>query len=259
VAGVRAVRSRHPAQTASPAARASWSLLLRRVSQVVTEKSTPAAAGGPRNCSASSWRSMSVRPGRWMTRYPSNWRRFAGPPSPGTFPNGTRRPWTWPRLSGVGSSSSRVCRRGTVSRQRRARANRPGLPASACSRLAPQGAGAEIEVHPHCRGAALHGRVRQERRTANAEIDEVGRPLPPGRQVGAGHEQPQGWVNADHIFLELSNHGIPGEKSAHLLTQLTRTKILEWCNRDGVAHYRVTIPMLAKRLFRQHPGLSRLR
>src|SRR5204863_7105580 len=42
-----------------------------------------------------------------------------------------------------------------------------------------------------------------------------------------GHEQAGGWVLEEQIFNELLKHGISAEKSASLLSQLVRTKIVE--------------------------------
>jgi hypothetical protein len=71
-----------------------------------------------------------------------------------------------------------------------------------------------------------------------------------------GNEQPDRWVFEDQIFDSLMDHKVPVEKTASLLSQLTRTKILEQDSQDGRLCYRITIPLLHERFIRQNlcPG-----
>jgi hypothetical protein len=73
-----------------------------------------------------------------------------------------------------------------------------------------------------------------------------------------GDEQEHGWVDEDHIFDSLKQR-IPKEKTAHLLSQLARTKILEEDNCNGKLRYRVTIPLLRRRFVRQNMYLKYFR
>jgi hypothetical protein len=74
-----------------------------------------------------------------------------------------------------------------------------------------------------------------------------------------GHEQPQGWVYEEQVVTGLSGHNVHVEKAAALLSQLTRTKILEESARDGRLSYRMAIPLLRKRFVRQNLYLKYFR
>jgi hypothetical protein len=74
-----------------------------------------------------------------------------------------------------------------------------------------------------------------------------------------GHEQQEGWVNEEQIFNELSKYKIPIEKTASLLSQLTRTKILEEMSENGKLRYRMSVPLLRKRFVRQNLYLKYFR
>jgi hypothetical protein len=74
-----------------------------------------------------------------------------------------------------------------------------------------------------------------------------------------GDEQLEGWVYESQIFDALSRYRIPVEKTASLLSQLTRTKILEERSEAGKLHYRISIPLLRKRFVRQNLYLKYFR
>lgn len=74
-----------------------------------------------------------------------------------------------------------------------------------------------------------------------------------------GHEQQEGWVYGEQIFEALIRYKIPLEKTASLLSQLTRTKILEESSKDGKLRYRMAIPLLRKRFVRQNLYLKYFR
>jgi class 3 adenylate cyclase len=67
-----------------------------------------------------------------------------------------------------------------------------------------------------------------------------------------GQEQDDSWVSANGIFEALTRHKVPIEKTASLLSQLTRTKILEEMNLGGDLQYRLSIPLLRERFVRQN-------
>jgi hypothetical protein len=71
-----------------------------------------------------------------------------------------------------------------------------------------------------------------------------------------GQAQPEGWVFEEQVVQELARHKIPAEKSASLLSQLTRTKILEGTTRDGALCYRLAVPLVGKRFVRQNLHLK---
>jgi hypothetical protein len=65
-----------------------------------------------------------------------------------------------------------------------------------------------------------------------------------------GHEQPEGWVLEAKVFDALLEHKMSKEKTASLLSQLVRTKILEEDSSFGTMRYRIFIPLLRKRFVR---------
>jgi hypothetical protein len=67
-----------------------------------------------------------------------------------------------------------------------------------------------------------------------------------------GNEQSDRWVFEDQILDSLMGHKVPEEKTASLLSQLTRTRILEEDFQDGRLCYRITIPLLHERFIRQN-------
>ena len=75
----------------------------------------------------------------------------------------------------------------------------------------------------------------------------------------SGYEQLEGWVYENQIFDALVKHKIPLEKTASILSQLTRTKILEEISKDGKLCYRIAIPLLQKRFVQQNLHLKYFR
>ena len=66
-----------------------------------------------------------------------------------------------------------------------------------------------------------------------------------------GQEQ-EGWVDSNQIFGMFSSYKIPEEKTAAILSQLTRTRILEEeADRDKM-RYRLSIPLVRERFVRQN-------
>ena len=63
----------------------------------------------------------------------------------------------------------------------------------------------------------------------------------------------------DQVFNTLAAHNIAEEKSASLLSQLVRTKILEEISAGGEMRYRITVPLLRKRFVRQNLYLKYFR
>jgi hypothetical protein len=74
-----------------------------------------------------------------------------------------------------------------------------------------------------------------------------------------GHEQQDGWVSEDLIFNALMKHKVPIAKTASLLSQLARTKILEEGSSQGTLRYRIHIPLVSKRFVRQNLHLKYFR
>jgi hypothetical protein len=68
-----------------------------------------------------------------------------------------------------------------------------------------------------------------------------------------------GWVDAAEIFRALSKYNIPEEKTAHILSQLTRTRILEEGIDDDRLRYRLSIPLVQERFVRQNLYLKYFR
>ena len=68
-------------------------------------------------------------------------------------------------------------------------------------------------------------------------------------KFGQEHE---GWVSAPEIFERFAKYKIPEEKTSSLLSQLTRTQILEEGAVDEIMQYRLSIPLLQERFVRQN-------
>ena len=68
-------------------------------------------------------------------------------------------------------------------------------------------------------------------------------------QLGQPHE---GWVPSGDIYDALHQHQVPEEKTASLLSQLTRTCILEEGNFDGGLQYRLAVPLVQERFVKQN-------
>jgi hypothetical protein len=67
-----------------------------------------------------------------------------------------------------------------------------------------------------------------------------------------GKDQPERWVPEKQIYDRLAGHKVPPEKTDALLSQLTRTKIMEEQDRDGRLCYRIAVPLLHQRLIQQN-------
>jgi hypothetical protein len=74
-----------------------------------------------------------------------------------------------------------------------------------------------------------------------------------------GQDQPDRWVPEEKIFDGLVRQKVPSEKTASLLSQLTRTKILEEKDRDGKLCYRMAVPLLHNRFVEQNLYLKYFR
>jgi hypothetical protein len=74
-----------------------------------------------------------------------------------------------------------------------------------------------------------------------------------------GQEQADRWVDEGQLFEGLTAHKVPVERTASLLSQLTRTKILEEQNRDGRLCYRIAVPLLHNRFVQQNLYLKYFR
>jgi class 3 adenylate cyclase len=61
-----------------------------------------------------------------------------------------------------------------------------------------------------------------------------------------------GWVSASEIYDRLQLHQVPEEKTASLLSQLTRTCILEEGSFDGDLRYRLAVPLVQERFVKQN-------
>jgi hypothetical protein len=61
-----------------------------------------------------------------------------------------------------------------------------------------------------------------------------------------------GWVSSGDIYDRLQQHQVPEEKTASLLSQLTRTCILEEGTVDGELRYRLAVPLVQERFVRQN-------
>jgi hypothetical protein len=67
-----------------------------------------------------------------------------------------------------------------------------------------------------------------------------------------GQEQDEGWVHEREIVDKLLEYNINESKTAYLLSQLLRSKIIEESNPDGSLRYRLVIPLLRRRLVKQN-------
>jgi len=67
--------------------------------------------------------------------------------------------------------------------------------------------------------------------------------------LGQAHD---GWASTTDILDELIKYDIPEEKTASLLSQLTRTRILEETDMDDQLHYRLSVPLVRERFVRQN-------
>ena len=74
-----------------------------------------------------------------------------------------------------------------------------------------------------------------------------------------GHEQPERWVYEEQVFEALAHHKVSVEKAASLLSQLTRTKILDEHNLEGKLCYRLAVPLLHTRFIEQNMYLKYFR
>jgi hypothetical protein len=96
-------------------------------------------------------------------------------------------------------------------------------------------------------------------------VDEITHPKE--AQLGKGllalvsklGQNQEGWVSAIQIFDGFARHKIPEEKTASLLSQLTRTCILEEGSLDDQLNYRLSIPLVQERFVRQNLYLKYFR
>jgi hypothetical protein len=96
-------------------------------------------------------------------------------------------------------------------------------------------------------------------------VDEITHPKE--AQLGRGllalisklGQHQEGWVSAAQIFEGFGKYKIPEEKTASLLSQLTRTCILEEDNVDDQLRYRLSIPLVQERFVRQNLYLKYFR
>ena len=74
-----------------------------------------------------------------------------------------------------------------------------------------------------------------------------------------GHERADRWVGEAALFDALLARNVPVQKAASLLSQLTRTKIVEEANRGDQLYYRIAVPLLHERFIRQNLHLKYFR
>jgi hypothetical protein len=74
-----------------------------------------------------------------------------------------------------------------------------------------------------------------------------------------GHERADRWVGERAIFDALVARNVPKQKAASLLSQLTRTKIVEEANQGEQLYYRIAVPLLHKRFIQQNLHLKYFR
>jgi serine/threonine protein kinase len=74
-----------------------------------------------------------------------------------------------------------------------------------------------------------------------------------------GHERTDRWVGEAAIFDALLARNVPTQKAASLLSQLTRTKIVEETNRGDQLYYRIAVPLLHRRFIAQNLYLKYFR
>ena len=60
------------------------------------------------------------------------------------------------------------------------------------------------------------------------------------------------WVSSEQIFADMATQKIPPDKTASLLSQLSRTKILDEDTLDDQLRYRIAIPLLQQRFVKQN-------
>ncbi len=96
-------------------------------------------------------------------------------------------------------------------------------------------------------------------------VDEITHPKE--SQLGKGllalvsklGQHQEGWVDAAQIFAGFARYDIPDEKTASILSQLTRTRILEEGIVDDHLRYRLSIPLVQERFVRQNLYLKYFR
>lgn len=89
-------------------------------------------------------------------------------------------------------------------------------------------------------------------------VDEVS--LPPEALLGKGMlavvaklaTERGGWAPSSLIFEEFERHGVPEGKTTSLISQLTRTRILDECDLDDELQYRLAVPLVQERFVRQN-------
>ena len=74
-----------------------------------------------------------------------------------------------------------------------------------------------------------------------------------------GHDRACRWVDETAIFDALVARNVPTQKAASLLSQLTRTKIVEEANQGEQLYYRIAVPLLHKRFMQQNLYLKYFR
>jgi len=74
-----------------------------------------------------------------------------------------------------------------------------------------------------------------------------------------GGSEREGWVRIDRICAGLSLYGCSPETTYHLLDQLSRAKIVEEKEFDGMLCFRISIPLLVKRYVKQNLYLKYFR
>jgi hypothetical protein len=89
-------------------------------------------------------------------------------------------------------------------------------------------------------------------------VDEITHPKE--SQLGKGllalvsklGQRQEGWVDSTQIFTKFADYKVPEEKTASILSQLTRTQILEEGVEDDRLRYRLSIPLVQERFVRQN-------
>ena len=74
-----------------------------------------------------------------------------------------------------------------------------------------------------------------------------------------GMDDPEGWVQGGRIFDEFQKHRVPETKASSLLSQLSRTRIVEEKSINGDLCYRIAVPLVRKRFVRQNLYLKYFR
>ena len=78
-------------------------------------------------------------------------------------------------------------------------------------------------------------------------------------QVSKLGQHDDGWARATDIYDALARNNVPEEKTASLLSQLTRTCILMEENQDDELRYRLSIPLVQERFIKQNLYLKYFR